>query len=237
MISKGVRDMRNIAVITARSGSKGIKDKNIKLLNGKPLMSFTIETALQSGIFEKVMVSTDSKEYASIAETFGAEVPFLRSDKNSRDDASSWETVKEVLSKYKRLGMEYDTVCLLQPTSPLRKSEDIIRAYDLMKDKGTNAVTSVCVSEHPAEYMMTLGEDMLLDDYRQSEVDLPRQFLPVYYRINGAIYIRRIIYDGEDIEILNFKERAYLMDTRRSVDIDSEEDFEYAEYLMCRGRI
>lgn len=229
--------MRNIAVITARSGSKGIKDKNIKLLNGKPLMSFTIETALQSGIFEKVMVSTDSKEYASIAETFGAEVPFLRSDKNSRDDASSWETVKEVLSKYKRLGMEYDTVCLLQPTSPLRKSEDIIRAYDLMKDKGTNAVTSVCVSEHPAEYMMTLGEDMLLDDYRQSEVDLPRQFLPVYYRINGAIYIRRIIYDGEDIEILNFKERAYLMDTRRSVDIDSEEDFEYAEYLMCRGRI
>ena len=95
--------MRNLAVIPARSGSKGLPDKNIKPFCGKPLMAHTIETALKSGIFHNVMVSTDSAVYAGIAKEYGAEVPFLRSRMNSSDKAGSWDTVKEVLSMYEEI--------------------------------------------------------------------------------------------------------------------------------------
>ena len=126
--------MRNIAIIIARSGSKGLKDKNIRLLNGKPLMAYTIEAALKSKCFDTVMVSTDSVKYKKIAEEYGAKVPFLRSKENSKDKTSPWEVVKEVLDKYKQMGKEYDTLCLLQPTSPLRDDKDIKKAYKLFVD-------------------------------------------------------------------------------------------------------
>ena len=120
--------MKNIAIITARSGSKGLPHKNIKLLNGKPLMAWSIEAALKSGMFDTVIVSTDSEEYARIAREYGAEVPFLRSEATSGDNANSWDTVAEVLDNYRKLGREFDTFMLLQPTSPLRSAEDIQRA-------------------------------------------------------------------------------------------------------------
>ena len=89
--------MKNIAIIPARSGSKGLPDKNIKILNGVPLIAYSIKAALDSGVFDTVMVSTDSEKYAEIARNYGAEVPFLRSEKNSSDTAGSWDVVKEVL--------------------------------------------------------------------------------------------------------------------------------------------
>ena len=101
--------MKNLAIIPARSGSKGLKDKNIKLLNGNPLMAYSIEAALESGKFDEVMVSTDSAKYADIAKEFGAMVPFLRGERTSGDTASSWDTVKEVLSCYEELGKKFDT--------------------------------------------------------------------------------------------------------------------------------
>ena len=112
--------MKNIAIIPARAGSKGLPDKNIKLLNGKPLLQYSVEAALGSGCFDKVMVSTDSEKYAEIAREAGAEVPFLRSAYTSTDKASSWDMVEEVLDGYERLGWTFDTFCLLQPTSPMR---------------------------------------------------------------------------------------------------------------------
>ena len=96
--------MKNLAIIPARSGSKGLKDKNIKLLNGKPLMAYTIEAAIQSKMFDEVMVSTDSEEYADIAKKYGAKVPFMRSSELSNDTASSWDLVRDVLHKYKKDG-------------------------------------------------------------------------------------------------------------------------------------
>ena len=98
--------MKNLAIIPARSGSKGLKDKNIKLLNGKPLMAYTIEAAIQSKMFDEVMVSTDSEEYADIAKKYGAKVPFMRSSELSNDTASSWDVVRDVLHKYKKDGMD-----------------------------------------------------------------------------------------------------------------------------------
>lgn len=224
--------MKNIAIITARSGSKGIKDKNIKLLNGKPLMVYSIDAALESKMFDRVMVSTDSEKYAEISKKYGAEVPFLRSAENSGDTSGSWDVVKEVLKRYEKSGERFDTVCLLQPTSPLRTAEDILKAYKVLENKNANAITGVCECDHPAEYMMVLGENNSLDEYRRNEVDLPRQLLKKQYRINGAIFIRKIKYNNEDVHMVCDGDYAYLMDKKKSIDIDDEDDFEYAEYLL-----
>ena len=121
--------MKNIAIIPARSGSKGLKDKNIKLLNGKPLMNYTIEAAIKSGLFDCVHVSTDSDQYAVIARMCGADVPFLRKPDMASDTASTWDAMRFVLDEYKKRGEEFDILTVLQPTSPLRTSEDISAAY------------------------------------------------------------------------------------------------------------
>ena len=223
--------MNNIAIIPARSGSKGLKDKNIKELNGIPLIGYSIQAAKESKLFSRVMVSTDSETYAEISRQLGAEVPFLRSKAMSSDTAGSWDVVKEVLQQYNE---QFDTVCLLQPTSPLRQAEDIINGYKALEEKQADAITAVCEMDHSPLWSMTLNDDHSLMSFREKTVDLPRQKLPVYYRINGALYIRKIAYLQDDIEILDSKEFAYIMDRSRSVDIDTLEDFEYAEYLMKR---
>ena len=109
--------MKNIAIIPARSGSKGLPDKNIRLLGGKPLLAYTIEAAIQSGCFDTVHVSTDSEHYAEIARQYGADVPFLRSAALATDTASTWDAVREALCRYAELGKTFDTMMLMQPTS------------------------------------------------------------------------------------------------------------------------
>lgn len=121
--------MKNIAVIPARSGSKGLKDKNIKELNGKSLLAQSIEAAQESGRFDTIHVSIDSEYYAEIAKKYGADVPFLRSAELASDTSSTWDTVRFVLEEYTKLGKEFDTITVLQPTSPLRTAEDKERVF------------------------------------------------------------------------------------------------------------
>ena len=220
--------MNNIAIITARSGSKGLKDKNIKPLHNKPLIYYSINAAIESKMFSHVMVSTDSERSAEIARECGAEVPFLRSSQMSSDTAGSWDVVKEVLGGYTE---RFDTVCLLQPTSPLRTAEDIINGYREFTEKGADAVTGVCEMDHSPLWSMTLDDTLSLTEFRRGLTDAPRQKLPTYYRINGALYIRKINYNG-GINILDTNEYAFIMDRGRSVDIDNIDDFNYAEFLM-----
>ena len=227
--------MKNIAIIPARSGSKGLPDKNIKELNGHPLLYYSVKAAQESGLFSEIMVSTDSEVYAEVSKSCGANVPFLRSKENSNDGSSSWDVVREVLANYNSLGLEFDTVCLLQPTSPLRESKDIINAYGLLNEKEADAITSVCECEHSPLWCMTLYNDHYLGDFRKSLADLPRQKLKQYYRFNGAIYIRKIEYIDNIIKVLDSKEYAFIMDRLSSVDIDTVEDFNYAKILANRG--
>lgn len=228
--------MKNLAVITARSGSKGLKDKNIKLLHGKPLMAYTIEAALASELFEEVYVSTDSERYADIARACGASVPFLRQASNATDTASSWDTVAEALERYRQMGREFDTVCLLQPTSPLRTAEDICGGYALLEQKKGKAVIGVTEMDHSPLWCGTLTENRDLYHFIPEEIFAkPRQSLPVYYRINGALYILR----SEDVcskpSLYEKDCYAYVMPKERSVDIDDEMDFGLAEYMMMHG--
>ena len=224
---------KNIAIIPARSGSKGLKDKNIKNINGKPLLAYSIEAALKSKMFDEVMVSTDSEQYANCARQYGASVPFLRSSILSNDTASSWDVIKEVLFSYKKRGQVYDTVCLLQPTSPLRDADDIVEAYRLLNIKGGEAITSVCEVDHSPLWSMILSEDDSLKEFRKSiNSSMQRQQLKSYYRLNGAIYIRKINYMEAAIELLDENEYAYIMKREKSVDIDTELDFFIAEKIM-----
>jgi CMP-N,N'-diacetyllegionaminic acid synthase len=225
--------MKNIAIIPARSGSKGLKDKNIKLLNGKPLIAHTIGTAIQSGVFEEIMVSTDSESYAEIAREWGACVPFLRSVELSTDDALSWDVVKDVLIRYKQLGREFDTVALLQPTSPLRSAEDILTGYNKLIEKGANSVIAVCEVDHSPLWSNNLPTDHSLVNFINKEIKgLPRQSLPVYYRINGALYIVKTEFLFCTDDIYRDKSFAIIMTKGHSVDIDDVLDFELAELAM-----
>ena len=226
--------MRNIAIIPARSGSKGLKDKNIKMLDGKPLISYSIQAALQSGCFEEVMVSTDSEHYAEIAQIHGASVPFLRSAEMSSDSASSWDSVREVLKNYLQLGQSFDNVMLLQPTSPLRTSDDIINAFDLFFNKKAESVVGVCEMEHSPLWSNVLPEDGNLFGFLHEAVSgvSGRQGLPTYYRINGAIYLTKINYNDLKFNLFTAKGYAYCMPRERSLDIDELFDFSVAETVI-----
>lgn len=225
--------MKSIAVIPARSGSKGLKDKNIKLLNGKPLIWYSIRAAIMSNCFDEIMVSTDSEKYADIARNCGATVPFLRSERMSTDKASSWDTVQEVLDNYRNIGREFDTVMLLQPTSPLRSSDDIKNAFSIYKEKEADSVVGVCEMDHSPLWSNVLTENRCLDGFIRPEVkeSSGRQSLPTYYRINGAIYLTKIT-DELGANLYSNSGYAYIMPRDKSIDIDTELDFKMAEFLL-----
>ena len=227
--------MERIAIIPARSGSKGLKDKNILPLNGRPLMAWTIDCALRSGQFSEVFVSTDSREYAEIAERFGADASFLRSERNSSDTAGSWDAVREVLGHFEARGRRFDEVMLLQVTSPLRTPEDIERSVALLHARDANAVLSVTETEHSPLWCNTLPEDGRMDNFIDERYEgTPRQLLPRFYRLNGAIYLLR---RGELDEARMFRNRcyAYVMPQERSIDIDTAWDLKLAEFYMRNG--
>lgn len=225
--------MKNLAIIPARSGSKGLKDKNIKDLNGVPLLAYSIIAAKESGLFEEIMVSTDSEEYAKIARDYGARVPFLRTEENSTDKASSWDVVKEVVKQYENMGERFDTITLLQPTSPLREAIDIQNGYALFREKNAKAVVAVTEMDHSPLWSNTLPENRSMKGFVREEVkNRPRQELDSYYRINGALYIvsRQLL---DQIETL-YGEGTYalVMEQRKSIDIDTEMDFAIAEVIQ-----
>ncbi len=227
--------MRNIAIIIARSGSKGLKDKNIRLLNGRPLMAYTIQAALESGCFDTVMVSTDSRKYAKIAKEYGAEVPFLRSRDNSKDSTSPWDVVREVLDRYREKGEEYDSFALLQPTSPLRDGEDIKGAYQELRDKKANAVVSMCELECSIHLVNKLPDSLSMKGFiTQKQYNKRRQEIRPYYRFNGAIYISKVKSFYRHMNIYDDRCYAYIMDREKSYDIDSELDLKIVETLMSR---
>ncbi len=224
--------MRNLAVIPARSGSKGIKDKNIKELNGKPLMAYTIAAAQNTNIFDRIHVSTDSGLYADIARKFGADVPFLRNEALSTDAAATMDAVKFVVSEYMNLGQRFDTVTILQPTSPLRTSEDIKCAFKLFREKNANSVISVCETEYSPQLCNTLPDNLSLNNFIDLKKVGRRQEMQQYYRINGAIYIQTTEQLLRNENLYGQKSYAYIMNKMKSIDIDDEFDFFLAETLL-----
>lgn len=226
-----------LAIITARSGSKSLPNKNIKEFAGIPLIAHTINCALHSNMFSEIFVSTDSEHYAEIARNYDASVPFLRSRAISLDSSSPWDAVKEALDKYENSGKIFDSITLLQPTSPLRTPDDIIEAHKIFNNNNANAVVSVCEAEHSPLWCNTLPSNDSLSNFIGEELlGKPRQTLPTYYRINGAIYIVQSEYLKNDGNLYKDNCFAYIMPRERSIDIDQELDFNIAEMIYCKTR-
>lgn len=230
----------NIAgIIPARAGSKAVPKKNIRELAGKPLIAYTIEQALKSKKLSRVIVSTDSKEIAKIAKTYGAEVPFLRPSNLAKDTIPSRPVLEHAINYLeKKENYKVDIVVMLQPTSPLRKASDIDAGIQKLIKTRADSVTSICKTEYPPYWVKTLRGDKLTPfvkskkDYDQ----VVRQQLPKTYKLNGALYVTWRDVLSKQKKILGKDTRAILMDSIRSLDIDDELDFLVAEKAMEKIR-
>jgi len=224
----------SLAIIPARGGSKGVPGKNIRPVLGKPLIAYTIEAALEARSVGRVLVSTDDPETAAIAKTLGAEVPFMRPAELGSDDTPTLNVVRHVLSELNSL-QRYnpEIIVLLQPTSPLRRSEDIDRAIALLNKTKADSVVSVCVAEQNPHWMIHLDGDHRVRPFvDQAQEYLRRQDLPPVYRINGAVYATRTKSIMKSNRLLGEDTRGYIMDEESSIDIDTELDIQIATLLI-----
>ncbi|MCS5503270.1 acylneuraminate cytidylyltransferase family protein [Lysinibacillus sp. A4] len=221
------KNKKILAVIPAREGSKGIPNKNIIVIQNKPLIAYTIEPALESKYIDKVIVSTDSEEIASISKEWGATVPFLRPSYLATDEAKTIETVIHVLEL---LESKYDYVILLQPTQPTRKVKHIDEAIEEIVNRSYTSLVSVSkVKEHPILMRTIDGEGKLQSIMNKGSI-IRRQDFQDVYKVDGAIYINKV--KGLNFETnLNDNEYAYIMD-EKVIDIDETEDIrEFEIYL------
>lgn len=226
--------MKRIAYIPARSGSKGIPKKNIKELCGKPLLGWMVEAALKTNLFDRVMVSTDSEEFAEKARQCGAWVPFLRDPAVAKDTTSSIETVCSDKARLEAMGETFDMFCLLQATSPLCRSQDIIGAVALF-ERVQAGVVSVVRSAAKPTIMRTVDSEGRATPILQSRQILRRQDEPVFYQLNGAIYINAWRELTPELKF-GYNPYAYVMDEVSSIDVDRIEDFVLAEKFL-KGRL
>ena len=226
--------MNVLALITARGGSRSIPKKNIAPLAGKPLIAWTIEAALRSPALSRVIVSTDDTEIAEVAQQWGAEVPFMRPAELARDDSPHIPVVVHAIEWLETHGeMRPEYVLLLQPTSPLRATEDIDNAIRLAFEKDADSVVSVCQAfSHPYLAKRITTDGRLEDFGPRSEGYLARQVLPPAYVVNGAIYLIRRDVLIEKQTFYTERTYAYVMPPERSLDIDSPWDLYLADLIL-----
>ncbi|MBN2669177.1 MAG: acylneuraminate cytidylyltransferase family protein [Bacteroidales bacterium] len=217
-----------MAVITARAGSKRLPNKNELDLAGKPLIAWTVEAAIKSKYIDRCVVSTDSIKLKEISEKFGAEVPFIRPLELAKDTTSSIDVIFHTIDNLKET---FDYLILLQPTSPLRTTENIDAAIEAMES--SKALVSVCETEHSPLWTNTLENDLSMANFIKPELIGKRsQDLPKYYRINGAIYIAELKYLQQNNGFLGHETKAFIMSQENSIDIDTAIDFKLSEIII-----
>lgn len=221
--------MKKIAIIPARSGSKGLKNKNIIDLNGKPMMVYSIEAALNSNSFDRIIVSTDSKEYGEIANKYNVEVMY-RDERLSNDSATTYMVLEDIFNKIED---KYDYFVLLQPTSPLRDSNNILEAINIFEDNFDkyNFLVSVKEAEHSSTLIKPIDEDNSLKYFDIDYSNYRRQSYKEYTP-NGAIFMAKIDEYLEQKHFFGSKSIAYKMNRIDSVDVDDEIDYELAKICI-----
>lgn len=220
--------MKSIAIITARGGSKRIPRKNIKEFCGKPILAYSIEAALQSGIFDTVMVSTDDEEIAEIAKQYGAEVPFFRSEKTANDYAATGDVLLEVLKEYEKRGEHFDFVCCVYPTAPFVTAKKLQKAAGLLTDKDADTVMPVVRFGFPPQRSVVLERGYL--QFKWPEYALARsQDLEPFFHDAGQFYFMRTESFLAQKKLVMEKTIPLEMDEMEVQDIDNEVDWKLAE--------
>lgn len=227
-----------LAVVPARGGSKRLPGKNVRPLAGRELIAYAIECGRNARRVDATIVSTESREIADVARRHGAEVPFLRPRSLSTDRASSWDVLRHAVLWWESNRGAVAVAVLLQPTSPLRTSEDVDAALALLARTKAEAVVSVSPAEPPPWWMVTLGKGGVPRPVVRlaRQFTTPGQLLPRAYALNGAIYALRRAFLSRGTPVLLGRTRCYVMPRERSVDIDREEDLLLAEAMLHARR-
>jgi CMP-N-acetylneuraminic acid synthetase len=216
-----------IGLIPARMGSKGIPGKNWREINGKPLISWTIEAALNSQQIDKVIVSTDDEKIMEISQSYGLEV-IERSDAESSDSASAKDVIRHGVARLQ----DYKNIIYLQPTSPLRHPRTIDEALKFFGNSNNGSLVSVTAGAKPLEWTFKLSELNQLIPQTSNKV-LNRQDTAPYFVLNGAIYISDLLELKEnDFNLLRNNSLGFVMSKIESIDIDDDFDFQIAEYFL-----
>lgn len=238
--------MNILITICARGGSKGVKGKNIRLLAGEPLIAYTIATAKRWGKASNVVCSTDSEEIAEVARKFGAEVPFLRPADLASDTAGKIPAIRHALQACEKIYREkYDLVIDLDATSPIREVEDLNKCLEIFKEKNADVLLSVVESrKNPYFNMLELNEEGFAKISQTKGGErariLRRQDAPKVYDVNASVYVysRSFLLDESNTTVLSTDKLAvHVMPEISSVDIDSELDFKFIEFLVEKGLV
>jgi CMP-N-acetylneuraminic acid synthetase len=225
--------MINLAIIPARGGSKGLPGKNIIDLNGKPLISYTIEAAITSQLFDRVIVSTDDRSIAEVSANTGAEI-LMRPSTLAQDETSSLAVIEHTLSEYE---LTSGSFCLLQPTSPLRNANHIKEAAILFQDCAKSSVISATeLMHHPLKSLIKQSNGRYAPLRSTNDLVSPRQNLPRAIAANGAIYLCDIARFKSTGNLFFDDTEFYQMLPEESVDIDTHDDFTQAsEFLKSKS--
>jgi CMP-N,N'-diacetyllegionaminic acid synthase len=224
-----------LCTICARGGSKGVKNKNIKNLNGKPLIAYTIEQARASGLFEHIVISTDSDEISNISKEFGAEVFFKRSPEMASDTAGKLDVIRDAFIRSEDFYNEkFDYLIDLDATAPLRDVQDIINSFkQFLEENNDNLITAMPSRRSPYFNLVEVDKDgkIALSKKLDSAI-VRRQDAPKSYDMNASIYIWKRETVLNENSIFLEKTGLYVMPEERSIDIDTELDFQFVEFMM-----
>lgn len=219
--------MKNIAIITARGGSKRIPKKNIKEFCGKPIIAYSIEAALNSGMFDEVMVSTDSEEIAEVAKKYGANVPFLRSEATSNDFATTRDVLVEVIEEYKKLGKKFDFMTCIYPTAPFVTAEKLKDAVNKLCDSDADMVMPVVAYSFPPQRALIIRNGSLQYQYPEYETARSQDLEPIYHDCGQFYVYRADVFMGEKKG--SGKKLPLNMPEEETQDIDNISDWLIAE--------
>lgn len=223
-----------LAIIPARSGSKGLPDKNIRPLCGKPLLAWSIESALNSKYIDEVVVSTDSEVYAEIAREYGAQVPFIRPSQLSTDTTSTFEVLKHCIEFYQsHLGREFEYVVLLEPTSPLREKGDIDKAIErLVATPKAQSIVGICATEscNPA-FLLRLDEGFIRAYENTDFKPIRRQDIQSVYFFEGSLYISQMDAFLKHQNFYHHLTLGFEVPKWKSLEVDDEDDFAMIEAM------
>ncbi len=229
--------MRKIAIITARGGSKRIPRKNIREFCGKPILAYSIEAAIESGLFDTVMVSTDDGEIADIARRYGAEVPFYRSESTASDYATTNDVLLEVLAEYEKRGEQYELGCCIYPTASFVTAEKLRDAVERLKSSGADTLIPVVAFSYPPQRAMIVKEGRLVFEYPQY-LDSRSQDLEPHYHDVGQFYLFYTEAFKRNRKLMTGDILPYVVSELEVQDIDNLTDWEIAEikYRFMRGQ-
>lgn len=220
--------MKKLAIITARGGSKRIPQKNIKEFYGKPIIQYSIESAIESGLFDKVMVSTDDAEIAALSGKFGAEVPFMRSEKTSDDYATTYDVLSEVIANYENMNQYFDIICCIYPTAPFVTSSKLVKAMNQLIQSDADSLMPVVKFSYPPQRALLCENNSLRFQYNDYINSRSQDLEPIYHDC-GQFYMFKVNKFKEANSLIIGKCVPFFVSEEECQDIDNISDWKIAE--------